>query len=143
VYQFSRALYRELKPRVVPDPHHPGAVERRLLSACEQTLERLATDPRYFARPARSLFAEVRCFFGVCDQLGVYERIDARISEAQRFLEDAERLGAAAYLLRCRATTRKGRACQRVPLPSLRYCPSHRHLERREGSPTPTAAGRR
>jgi hypothetical protein len=31
---------------------------------------------------------------------------------------------------RCKATTRKGKACQRTPLPSRDYCPSHQHLER-------------
>ena len=31
---------------------------------------------------------------------------------------------------RCRATTRKGKACQRTPLPGRDYCPSHQHLER-------------
>ena len=31
---------------------------------------------------------------------------------------------------RCRATTRKGKACQRTPLPDRDYCPSHQHLER-------------
>jgi hypothetical protein len=29
----------------------------------------------------------------------------------------------------CHASTRKGTACQRVPLPGLKYCPSHKHLE--------------
>ena len=31
---------------------------------------------------------------------------------------------------RSRATTRKGKACQRTPLPDRDYCPSHQHLER-------------
>ena len=30
--------------------------------------------------------------------------------------------------LECRATTRKGRPCQRMPLPHNGYCPSHQHL---------------
>ena len=30
---------------------------------------------------------------------------------------------------RCKATTRKGKACQRTPLPGRDYCPSHQHLE--------------
>jgi len=30
--------------------------------------------------------------------------------------------------LQCRATTRKGTACQRMPLPHNGYCPSHQHL---------------
>ena len=29
----------------------------------------------------------------------------------------------------CHATTRKGKACQRTPLPGRDYCPSHQHLE--------------
>jgi hypothetical protein len=32
---------------------------------------------------------------------------------------------------RCRATTRKGKPCQRTPLPEREYCPSHQHLEQR------------
>ena len=31
---------------------------------------------------------------------------------------------------RCHATTRKGKPCQRTPLPERDYCPSHQHLER-------------
>ena len=30
--------------------------------------------------------------------------------------------------LECRATTRRGTQCQRVPLPHNGYCPSHQHL---------------
>ena len=33
-------------------------------------------------------------------------------------------------IARCKATTRKGKACQRTPLPERDYCPSHQHLER-------------
>jgi hypothetical protein len=31
----------------------------------------------------------------------------------------------------CKATTRKGKPCQRTPLPGRDYCPSHQHLEER------------
>lgn len=34
--------------------------------------------------------------------------------------------------LQCRATTRKGTACQRMPLPRNGYCPSHQHLAETE-----------
>jgi len=34
-------------------------------------------------------------------------------------------------IARCRATTRKGKPCQRTPLPDRDYCPSHQHLETR------------
>ena len=34
--------------------------------------------------------------------------------------------------LECRATTRKGTPCQRMPLPHNGYCPSHQHLAETE-----------
>ena len=34
--------------------------------------------------------------------------------------------------LRCRATTRRGTPCQRVPLHTNGYCPSHQHLAETE-----------
>jgi hypothetical protein len=34
--------------------------------------------------------------------------------------------------LQCRATTRKGTPCQRMPLPHNGYCPSHQHLAETE-----------
>ena len=43
--------------------------------------------------------------------------------------------------LQCRATTRKGAACQRVPLPSNGYCPSHQHLADTEDSEQRPIAG--
>ena len=30
--------------------------------------------------------------------------------------------------LECRATTRRGNPCRRIPLPRNGYCPSHQHL---------------
>ena len=47
----------------------------------------------------------------------------------------------------CHATTRKGKPCQRTPLPERDYCPSHQHLERSLASRpdrarSPLAAGR-
>jgi hypothetical protein len=128
VYSFSRAIYRDLKRLLLPVPARPAA-ERRLLGSCEAALERLVTDPRYFSHPAESLFEEVRCLFPVRDQLMVFELIDVRIAQAMAFISDTER-GGARNLLLCRATTRKGKACRRLPLSGSRYCPSHKHLER-------------
>ncbi|MDX6722143.1 MAG: hypothetical protein QOD73_547, partial [Solirubrobacteraceae bacterium] len=34
--------------------------------------------------------------------------------------------------LQCRATTRRGTPCQRVPLHTNGYCPSHQHLAETE-----------
>ena len=44
--------------------------------------------------------------------------------------------------LECRATTRKGTPCQRMPLPHNGYCPSHQHLAETEDIeiPVPAAA---
>ena len=60
MYRFSRAIYREL----ARDPRGPtrlsDANHERVLRACEAAVERLATDRHYFARPARTLFNDIR-----------------------------------------------------------------------------------
>ena len=53
------------------------------------------------------------------------------VGAAVSFIE--EQIEAGAFdggIPRCRATTRKGKPCQRTPLPERDYCPSHQHLER-------------
>ena len=42
--------------------------------------------------------------------------------------------------LQCRASTRKGTPCQRMPLAHNGYCPSHQHLAETEELETPLAA---
>jgi uncharacterized protein DUF5763 len=42
--------------------------------------------------------------------------------------------------LQCRATTRKGTPCQRMPLPHNGYCPSHQHLAETEETEVQTLA---
>jgi hypothetical protein len=129
MYRFSRSIYRELAPRVIEEP---GAWDSRqhLLEACEGTMRRLAHDRRYFARPARSLFTEVRSHFAISDQIYVYKVIESNVTLAVEFLD---RLPDDACLdgvpRSCRASTRKGAPCQREPLPGRDYCPSHKHLE--------------
>ena len=49
-------------------------------------------------------------------------------------LEELERNGEG-DAHQCKATTRKGKPCQRTPLPDREYCPSHQHLEERRRSP--------
>ena len=58
MYRFSRSIYRELCSRVIEQEHAGASSRQHLLEACEATMERLAVDRRYFARPARSLFSE-------------------------------------------------------------------------------------
>ena len=63
MYQFSRAIYRELSP-MSRGPYEPACERRqRLLRDCESAMERLATDRHYFARPVRTLFNDIRTLF--------------------------------------------------------------------------------
>ena len=132
VYQFSRSIYRELAPYVLEDSSDRSSRNhQRVLRACETAVERLATDRDYFARPARSLFHEVRAYFPMCSQLLAYEVIRRHIELASRYVDLHVRAGMTfdGAPLSCNATTRKGAPCQRDPLPGAKYCPSHKHLE--------------
>jgi hypothetical protein len=131
MYHFSRSIYRELAPRVVEDEGEPTGCrnKQRVLDACEANIRRLACDGRYFARPARTLFNDVRAYFAMTDQLRVWRAIESNMALAQEYLSrlpDGTWLGMPRA---CRAHTRKGTPCQREPLPGRDYCPSHKHLE--------------
>jgi hypothetical protein len=131
MYQFSRSIYRELSAEVV-DAKRGGCVARqRLLDACERTMERLAVDRHYFARPTRTLFNEVRDLFPIEAQVRVLRVIECHVALASEYVDTQARSGVTfdGSPLCCHATTRKGTACQRVPLPGSKYCPSHKHLE--------------
>ena len=102
-----------------------------MLRACEAVVERLATDRHYFARPARTLFCDIRNYFPMCAQGHVHRVVSRYIGYAQRTSPSTRSRPtppSAAQPPQCRATTRKGSACQRVPLPHNGYCPSHQHL---------------
>ena len=132
MYRFSRSIYREIAPVVVEDERDPTGCsnKQQVLDACEETVRRLAYDRRYFARPARSLFSEVRIHFAINDQLRVWMVIDRNIKLALDYLERMpEGVGLEGIQRSCRAHTRKGTPCQREPLPARDYCPSHKHLE--------------
>ena len=141
MYRFSRAIFVEIKDLVDPHPETTGVAEakRRVLHSCEATIERLARDPHYFARPSQSLFQEVRHLFSISNQARVYGSIDRHIHNAVTYiLEEIERSGEGVAV--CKATTRKGKPCQRTPLPSRDYCPSHQHLEERPVSSSSAVA---
>jgi hypothetical protein len=132
MYQFSRSVYRELGPMVVADRYGPACHNRQLfLQSCEKAFRRLASDRHYFARPARSLFNEVRIYFPMTMQMRVYQVIERHMTLATQFVDERERQGISldGSPLCCHASTRKGTPCQRVPLPGSKYCPSHKHLE--------------
>lgn len=129
MYQFSRAIYRELSPKVIEEG---GACVRkqRVLDACESTMQRLLTDRRYFAKPTKALFSELRNHFPIGDQLFVYRVVDRNVRLALQYLETVPVDELAVVGAReCRAHTRRGTPCQREPLPGRDYCPSHKHLE--------------
>ncbi|MGB2712077.1 MAG: DUF5763 domain-containing protein [Conexibacter sp.] len=137
MYRFSRAIYRELAREIVEDPPAgAGATSNheRVLKACEAAIERLATDRHYFARPARTLFNDIRPYFPMSAQERIYRVIERYIACADEFLARQPMTGydLAGNPLQCRATTRKGTPCQRMPLPHNGYCPSHQHLAETE-----------
>ena len=132
MYQFSRSMYRELAGDVSgTDAVEMSRNRQRVLRSCESAMERLATDRYYFARPARSLFNEIRAFFPMQAQYRVLTVVDSHVRLAVSYVDEHARAGVTfdGSPLCCHATTRKGTACQRVPLPASKYCPSHQHLE--------------
>ena len=135
MFQFSRGIYRELAPDIDNDVYLSDSTpQEHVLKACERTMERLSTDRHYFARPARTLFNDIRFCFPMQSQLRVWQVVTAYISAAEAYLDRLPKAGCDVNgnPLQCRATTRKGTACQRVPLPHNGYCPSHQHLAETE-----------
>jgi hypothetical protein len=133
MYQYSRAIYRSIKDLIDPYVDHDThlSYRRDVLAACEGTMERLAADPHYFAKPDRALFQDIRRYFPITTQAQVAWTVREGVAAGVRFIE--EQIEAGAFdggVARCRATTRKGKPCQRTPLPERDYCPSHQHLER-------------
>jgi hypothetical protein len=139
MYQFSRAIYRELSPHITGarEPAHS-----EVLHACEATIERLATDRHYFARPARTLFNDIRMHFPIGVQPRVWQVCTTYLDAAQDWLAKQPQHGYDIHgnPLECRATTRRGTPCQRMPLAHNGYCPSHQHLAETEEYGQPLAA---
>jgi hypothetical protein len=144
MYGLSRAIYRELASDIIEDPHRVGDCtnHERVLRACEAAVERLATDRYYFAHPAKSLFREIRPYFPMRSQLRVLRTVERFIATADDVLRRLPTNGfdINGNPLQCRATTRRGSACQRMPLPRNGYCPSHQHLADTEDIRPPLAA---
>jgi hypothetical protein len=130
MYRFSRSIYRELANEIVEDRHGGSGNHERVLRACEDAVRRLATDRHYFAKPSKTLFNDIRIYFPMSRQQRVYCVVDAYMRFAREWLESQPEQGydLLGNRLECRATTRKGKPCQRMPLPRNGYCPSHQHL---------------
>jgi hypothetical protein len=130
MYQVSRAIYRELARDIAGGREEHEAVLHR----CEATIERMVADSHYFARPARTLFRDLRPHFDIADWPRVWHVVHHYVSATQQALSHLPRTGldANGKPLQCRATTRRGTPCQRVPLHTNGYCPSHQHLAETE-----------
>jgi hypothetical protein len=139
MYQFSRAMYRELAKHVDtslhPDAHH------HVLLACEHNIERLVGDRQYFARPARTLFTDIRPYFPMTAQAKVWTIVRHYVGCVEEWLDRMPQNGVDVHgqPLQCRATTRRGTPCQRMPLAHNGYCPSHQHLAETEDIEVGTA----
>src|SRR5919202_3492536 len=117
MYQYSRAIYRSIKDLIDPYVDRQTHLEyrRAVLAACEETVERLGPDPRYFAHPDRTLFQDIRRYFPIAHQAEVAWAVTEGISAAVGFIEEQIESGAFdGGVSRCRATTRKGKPCQRA-----------------------------
>ena len=133
MYQYSRAIYRSIKDLIDPyvDSQTQLEYRREVLAACEGTMERLAADPHYFAKPDRALFQDIRRYFPITVQAQVAWSVNHGVGAAVEFIEEQIESGAfEGGIAHCHATTRKGKPCQRTPLPDRDYCPSHQHLDR-------------
>src|SRR3954469_16496948 len=123
MYQFSRAIYRELSPHIDGPQARNG--QAAVLHACEATIERLVTDRHYFARPARTLFNDIRLYFPMNEQQRVWQVVSVYVAAAQEWLAKQPQHGydINGNPLECRATTRPGAACPRVALAHHRPSP--------------------
>ena len=90
MYQFSRAIYRELAPQILPPPAGapPASNHADVLHACEEVVKRLATDRHSFARPARALFLDIRNYFPMSSQAHVHRVVDLYMGYALQFLAE-------------------------------------------------------
>ena len=134
MYRFSRSIYRELAGEILPDRTGGCGNHELVLRGCEAAVRRLATDRHYFAKPSKTLFNDIRIYFPMTSQHRVYRVVDRYMVFAREWLESQPLQGydLLGNRLECRATTRKGKPCQRMPLPHNGYCPSHQHLAETE-----------
>ncbi|MCX6388149.1 MAG: hypothetical protein NTX07_05405 [Solirubrobacterales bacterium] len=132
LYQVSRSIYRSVAGDILPDRYGDmdGTNHLRVLKACEENLERLMHDREYFAKPAKTLFCEIRAYFPLGSQRKVWETVEGHMNVATQYVSQLPKTGydLNGNPIQCRATTRRGTSCQRVPLAHNGYCPSHQHL---------------
>src|ERR671927_98249 len=96
MYQYSRAIYRSIKDLIDPYVDRSTHLEyrRAVLEACEQTMERLAKDPLYFAQPERALFQDIRRYFPITVQAQVAWAVKEGVQAAVAFIDEQIEAGA-------------------------------------------------
>ena len=133
MYQFSRAIYRELAPQILaPAARGPGRSNHAAVLQRMRGRDHAHGDRSPLLRPPRAhaLLRHPQLLPDVA-QARVHMVVTRYLGLAQQFLEEHPHEGYTAVSgapPRCRATTRKGSACQRTPLARNGYCPSHQHL---------------
>ena len=133
MYQYSRAIYRSIKDLI--DPYVDQRPTSSTAARCSRPArERWSGSPpiRTTSRsPDRTLFADIRRYFPINVQAQVAWSVNQGVGAAVEFIEEQIESGAfEGGIAHCHATTRKGKPCQRTPLPERDYCPSHQHLDR-------------
>src|SRR3954453_12237581 len=91
MYQLSRAIYREIAHEIDSSAGREG--HEAVLKSCERTIERLVTDRHYFARPARTLFSDIRVHFPMRAQARVWRVVSAYLAAADEWLARQPRQG--------------------------------------------------
>src|SRR3954453_15399175 len=98
MYQYSRAIYRSIKDLIDPYSSVETQLEHRraILSACEQTMERLPAAPPHFPRPERALFQDIRRYFPITNQAQVGWTVEKGVNAAVKFINEQIEAGAVA-----------------------------------------------
>jgi hypothetical protein len=124
MYHISRQIYRELAADLPPEDR------AHVLRACEAAVERLVHDRHYFAKPAKTLFAEIRWHFPLPAQRRVFAVIDRHMRATRAYLESSNSamVELTGIVPTCRATTRRSGLCSHSPDPRTGYCRWHSHL---------------
>src|SRR3954465_6962649 len=96
MYQYSRAIYRSIKDLIDPYVDQGTQLEyrREVLAATEGTMQRLAADPHFFAKPAKGVFQDIRRYFPIPVQAQGAWGVSQGVYAAVRFVEAQPERGA-------------------------------------------------
>ncbi|MGD9694670.1 MAG: hypothetical protein AB7V42_03300 [Thermoleophilia bacterium] len=117
MYQFSRALFRDLRPLTAD-----GADERELLSACEEAVASLAEPPR--DSPSLRLFRRVLHMLRPEARIEAHALMRAHLDAARSQVGRDDEVEPPS-LRRCARRGADGRRCGRRALPGSHYCERH------------------